>query len=688
MNIQYSSITNFDRFFTVVILSSLLLLSACGGGSDKAESVQISTNKAPNVNAGEDQTVSANENVRITASASDSDGTISSYSWSQISGVGINLVDSDSANASFVAPTEAGQANILVSFRVTATDNGGSSATDTVTITINQPVTNVPPNINAGQDQSVQEGGEVSLSAVASDNDGSIQSYRWSQLSGTSVSINSASSANASFSAPLVPDGQSQITLSFQILVTDNSGATSTDSIDITVNTNASNIAPSVNAGNDQLVQQQDSVQLTATASDSDGSITSYAWSQTSGNQINLSNPSSNNASFIAPDLQNSNTSESYSFDITVTDNEGLQSSDSITVTVEPPQEVGQCTTTISAGQSVTNTLNGMNSGDTLCLNDGLYTQGISVPSGLTVKAVNQGGAEFRGGDSGWSSVFRMAGSGATVDGLKIHYPDNTTSNACSISGTNNTMKNTTCSHGGTYKHVIPLIVAGSGHLIEDSWFYGEGRYVVQCFVGDHIIFRRNVARWDSTTPNEPTEPNAAFSIYNCSDMTVENNISLDYGTPQTPMEYGGDFYSPHNISVYPQLNHDNHWLGNMVVNHSTDTRNNRAFRADSSGGSTIPGGVIKDFYMRDVASDFVIKPVYRFQITDCTRINVNGDVSNISCTGADLTMRYQDRVKTSEPLFPWPNEARIKTDMCASGERQSDWCASSKSLSDYVLNQ
>ncbi len=443
---------------------------------------------------------------------------------------------------------------------------------------------------------------------------------------------------------------------------------------------------PTVTAGTDQTVFDQTTVVLTSESADEDGSISSYVWSQTGGTPINLSNTDASEIHFIAPSVSISGASDIYDFTITVTDNDGLQASDTVAITVVPSETATGCTRTINSNESVTETLDSMNSGETLCLDDGLYSQGISVPSGLTVKAVHRGGAEFRGGDIAWSSVLTMTGDGATVDGLRVHHPENTTSNACSIRGTNNTMRNTTCSHGGTYKHVIPLLAAGSGHLIEDSWFFGEGRYVVQCFVGDHITFRRNVARWDSTTPNRPNEPNAAFSIYNCSDITIENNISLDYGEPETPMEYGGDFYSPHNIDVYPQLNHDNHWLGNIVVNHSENTQNNRAFRADSSGGTTIPGGVIRDFYMRDVAADFVIKSVYQFQITDCARVNVNEESPDITCTGADLTTRYQDRVKTSEPLFPWPNEARIKQDMCANGERQSDWCNSEKSLSNYVL--
>ena len=47
--------------------------------------------------------------------------------------------------------------------------------------------------------------------------------------------------------------------------------------------TDLSNSAPSVSAGEDQTVNQGATVNLTGVASDSDGSISSWLWQQTSG---------------------------------------------------------------------------------------------------------------------------------------------------------------------------------------------------------------------------------------------------------------------------------------------------------------------------------------------------------------------------------------------------------------------
>lgn len=88
--------------------------------------------------------------------------------------------------------------------------------------------------------------------------------------------------------------------------------------------------APVVNAGADTSVNAGDVVGLNGTASD-DGAISSVSWHQTGGSLVTLTNATTLNASFTAPveggDL---------SFRLTVTDDIGLTSSDSVVVSVIP----------------------------------------------------------------------------------------------------------------------------------------------------------------------------------------------------------------------------------------------------------------------------------------------------------------------------------------------------------------
>lgn len=98
------------------------------------------------------------------------------------------------------------------------------------------PTGNETPSANAGVDQTVDENTSVILSGNGADRDGTIVSYSWIQTSGPSVTITTPSAATAGFTAPEVTT-TTQLIFSFS--VTDNAGATHSDSIRINVrNTN------------------------------------------------------------------------------------------------------------------------------------------------------------------------------------------------------------------------------------------------------------------------------------------------------------------------------------------------------------------------------------------------------------------------------------------------------------------
>lgn len=92
------------------------------------------------------------------------------------------------------------------------------------------------------------------------------------------------------------------------------------------------NQVPVANAGSDQIVYEETEVILKGSGSDNDGSILSYKWTQTSGEEATFINSTSETASFIAPNVTYD---EILTFQLNVVDNEGASGTDSVSVTVK-----------------------------------------------------------------------------------------------------------------------------------------------------------------------------------------------------------------------------------------------------------------------------------------------------------------------------------------------------------------
>jgi fibronectin type 3 domain-containing protein len=139
----------------------------------------LTTNKAPVVSAGPDQTITLPAKATLTAAATD-DGLPSgvlTYRWSVVSGTGVTL-SSQTASSIQASFTAAG----TYTFRVTVSDGQLSSSDDViVTATASTLTTNKAPVVNAGPDQTITLPAKATLGATATGGglpNGAL-TYRW-----------------------------------------------------------------------------------------------------------------------------------------------------------------------------------------------------------------------------------------------------------------------------------------------------------------------------------------------------------------------------------------------------------------------------------------------------------------------------------------------------------------------------
>lgn len=289
-----------------------------------AQNKSLPVNKLPVANAGNDMLASVNGTVTLSAgTSSDVDGKILRYIWRQVSGpVTTNIINDTSAAAS--TQISGFTANGTYTYEVKVVDDRASTATDMVTVTVGA---NAAPLVNAGTDATYIVNNLVSFNGSASDNDGTIVSQTWSQVSGPeTVSINNNSSLNAGFSASTLG------TYTFKLQVKDNAGAISEDQVIITL-VAPPNVAPVANAGIDATFNSDKIALLDGTQSnDIDGTIASQNWSLVSGpSVVTINNSTSLNASF------STTITGTYQFKLEVTDNAGAISTDTVTVSIIPP---------------------------------------------------------------------------------------------------------------------------------------------------------------------------------------------------------------------------------------------------------------------------------------------------------------------------------------------------------------
>jgi len=174
-------------------------------------------NQAPTLNLGAYLVVDERQVISLSSNAADIDGTVNQVQWS-ISG------DAASLLSNLGETIELKLADVLddtvVTVTAVVTDNEGLSTSESLAINI-QHVNQLPTVEIAVTNSQVSSGDTVLATGLGSDNDGSIVSYQWSQLSGPAISIETPFAASTNILVGSIGIGD---TIIFQLSVSDNDG--------------------------------------------------------------------------------------------------------------------------------------------------------------------------------------------------------------------------------------------------------------------------------------------------------------------------------------------------------------------------------------------------------------------------------------------------------------------------------
>ncbi|NBT39198.1 MAG: autotransporter domain-containing protein [Alphaproteobacteria bacterium] len=304
--------------------------------STKSLSVEL-VNSPPVADAGTDRLVYPSFLTLDGSASSDIDAQTLSYSWQQMSGPNVTILNGQTATPSFQTPMlSMGDEPIFLEFSLVVGDTI-TSHEDRVVVVVQAPKNKIPIG-DAGDNQSVPSGSSVILDGRgSSDADGQDLGYLWTQISGPSVVLSDATSVRPTFTSPLLGIGDEAASLIFSLVVNDGFESSLADEVTVTVNAPA-NSRPLSDAGDNQTVPSGSPVILDGRgSSDADGQDLGYLWTQISGPSVEISNVYQPRPSFVSPYLQPGEQPIEIIFGLTVHDGFEDSSLSTVTITVQSP---------------------------------------------------------------------------------------------------------------------------------------------------------------------------------------------------------------------------------------------------------------------------------------------------------------------------------------------------------------
>jgi hypothetical protein len=217
------------HFIATALISSLLTLTACGGGGSSTpsstEQPNSNTNESPVVDAGNNASIMEGDSYSFSATASDPENSSLTYLWTQTSGSDVSILNENTLAASFVSG-DITQTETL-QFKLTATDSEGKQASDVISIEV------VPYTLSLSIPPTIGEGCEFTFNINQVEGK-EINSIQWSILSNTNELVVDGDSDNPIIST-IIPDS-GEFSLNAEVTILSDSNVTAEVSSTFTSN--------------------------------------------------------------------------------------------------------------------------------------------------------------------------------------------------------------------------------------------------------------------------------------------------------------------------------------------------------------------------------------------------------------------------------------------------------------------
>ena len=187
----------------------------------------VPPNQPPTVSAGTNTSIQLPvSDVTLTGTATDSDGTIASVAWMQVTGPSTATLQNSTTLILTASSLIAG----TYSFKLTATDNLGAIGSSSVQVSVSQAPPASGPLVDAGRDTTLTfPNNTVSITPKTSDATGIITDYTWEQTSGASANFTITGGSTLNLSELQLGS------YGFKITVTDDNAQTAEDDILVSV---------------------------------------------------------------------------------------------------------------------------------------------------------------------------------------------------------------------------------------------------------------------------------------------------------------------------------------------------------------------------------------------------------------------------------------------------------------------